>query len=171
MECFLVAILSSICSYGQLGQILKFEILWDSHSYKTIKIQIQKKQMRYAKIAASAHAHSDLLSLLIDACDEDGGTMTDQQIHDEVMTMFLAGHETSAVLLSWAVVLLAIHPEIQEAAATEVDAVFNGEPLRSEHLPQLRVVKAVVQETLRLYPAVWSIGRNVVRDTTLGGLP
>jgi cytochrome P450 len=119
----------------------------------------------------SGETRADLLGLLIDACDEDGSTMTDQQIHDEVMTMFLAGHETSAVLLSWAVVLLAIHPEIQEAAATEVDAVLDGEPLRSDHLPQLRLVNAIVQETLRLYPAVWSIGRNVVRDTTLGGLP
>jgi cytochrome P450 len=118
----------------------------------------------------SGEAHTDLLGLLISASDEDGSSMSDQQVHDEVLTMFLAGYETSALLLSWAVVLLVIHPEIQEAAAAEVQAVLDNEPLRADHLPELRLVNAIVQETLRLYPAVWSLGRSVVQDTTLGGL-
>ena len=131
----------------------------------------QAIQNMIAERRRSGETRADLLGLLIDACDEDGSTMNDQQILDEVMTMFLAGHETSAVLLSWAVALLATHPEIQEAAAAEVHAVLHGEPLRATHLPQLRLVNAIVQETLRLYPSIWSIGRNVVRDTTLRGLP
>lgn len=127
-------------------------------------------QNMIAERRRSGEAYTDLLGLLISARDEDGNIMSDQQIHDEVLTMFLAGHETSAVLLSWAVVLLIIHPEIQEAAAAEVHAVLDKERLRADRLPQLRLLNAIVQETLRLYPPVWSLGRSVVQDTTLGGL-
>jgi cytochrome P450 len=128
------------------------------------------KQM-IAERRRSGKVYTDLLGLLLSASDEDGSVMSDQQVHDEVLTMFLAGHEPSALLLSWAAALLAAHPETQEAAAVEVQAVLDNEPLCAKHLPQFRLLNAVVHETLRLYPAVWSIGRSVMSDTMLGDLP
>lgn len=110
----------------------------------------------------------DLLGLLMGTRDDDGSSMDDQQIHDEVLTMFLAGHETSAVLLTWSLALLAQHPAIQEKAAEEIKTVTGGNALTVAMLPQLALLHAIVQETLRLYPAVWSLGRKVLHDTTLG---
>lgn len=114
---------------------------------------------------------SDMLNLLLDARDEDGASMSDQQIHDEIMTMFLAGHETSALTLMWAAHLLSKNPDAQDRAASEVLKTTSGRSLRPEDLPSLRYLSAIVQETLRLYPPLWSIGRRTNRDTMLSGFP
>ena len=100
-----------------------------------------------------------------------GYTMSDEQLHDEILTFFLAGHETAALSLTWATYLLATHPEIQERAAEEVFAVTEGGELHAEHYPLLRFVTAVVKEALRLYPPVWSLGREAAKDGALGSLP
>ncbi len=127
---------------------------------------------RAARAGTNGYASSsDMLNLLLDARDEDGTSMSDQQVHDEIMNMFLAGNETSALTLSWAMHLLSTNPDIQDRAASEVLKVTGGHPLRPEDLPGLRYLSAIVQETLRLYPPLWSIGRLTSRDTTLSGLP
>ena len=120
---------------------------------------------------ASGELHSDLLAVLLAAQDADGSTMPDQQVHDEILTMFLAGHETSALSLSWALWLLARHPEIQERAAREVAEVAAGRAVEASDYPRLPYLAAVVQETMRLYPPLWSMGREVERDTKLGSEP
>jgi cytochrome P450 len=119
----------------------------------------------------SGEAGDDLLGSLLAARHSDGYTMSDEQLHDEILTFFLAGHETAALSLTWATYLLATHPEIQERAAEEVFAVTEEGELRAEHYPLLRFVTAVVKEALRLYPPVWSLGREATKDGALGSLP
>ncbi|WP_245632293.1 cytochrome P450 [Edaphobacter aggregans] len=113
----------------------------------------------------------DLLGSLLRARDSDGHSMSDEQLHDEIMTFFLAGHETAALSLTWAAYLLATHPETQEQAAKEISVVTEGGEIRAEHYPQLRFVTAVAKEALRLYPPVWSLGRKTTKHGSLGSLP
>jgi cytochrome P450 len=120
---------------------------------------------------SSGEAGQDLLGTLVAARHANGYTMSDKQLHDEILTFFLAGHETAALSLTWATYLLSTHPEIRERAAEEVFAVTKGGELRAEHYPQLRFVTAVVKETLRLYPPVWSLGREATKEWALGSLP
>jgi cytochrome P450 len=115
--------------------------------------------------------HEDLLGILLGARDETGDGMSDEYVHDEVITLFLTGQETSAVTLSWAVALLAQHPEFQEEAAAEIAYVTNGREMMAEDYPCLKFLNAVVQETVRLYPPLWSLGRTTLRDTMVGDLP
>jgi cytochrome P450 len=119
----------------------------------------------------TGEAGIDLLGSLLRARDSDGDPMSDEQLHDEILTFFLAGHETAALSLTWAAYLLATHPETQEQAAKEIFVVTEGGEIRAEHYPQLRFVTAVVKEALRLYPPVWSLGRKTTKDGTLGSLP
>ena len=118
-----------------------------------------------------AEAGNDLLGSLLSAHDSDGYNMSDEQLHDEILTLFLAGHETAALSLTWAAYLLATHPEIQEQAAEEVFTVTAGGDVRAGHYPHLRFVTALVKEALRLYPPVWSLGRVATKDSALGSLP
>jgi cytochrome P450 len=113
----------------------------------------------------------DLLGSLLRARDSDGDPMSDEQLHDEILTFFVAGHETAALSLTWAAYLLATHPEAQEQAAKEVFTVTEGNELYPEHYPLLRFVTAVVKEALRLYPPVWSLGRKATEGGSLGTLP
>jgi cytochrome P450 len=112
----------------------------------------------------------DLLSLLLHARDEDDGSrMTDQQLRDEAMTLFLAGHETTALTLSWAWYLLACHPEAEDRLLAEARAVLDGRSLTVEDLPRLRHTEGVVQEALRLYPPAYVVGREAIQDCEVGG--
>ena len=113
--------------------------------------------------------HDDLLSRLLAAQDEDGSQMTDLQLRDEVMTFFLAGHETTSLLLSWTLFLLSRHPAMQERLQAEVAAVLDGEPPAFVDLGKLPFLDAVLCETLRLYPPVWAMGREPLEDCELGG--
>ena len=112
---------------------------------------------------------SDLLSRLLAARDEDdGATMSDTQVRDEVLTLFIAGHETTATGLAWSVFLLARHPEIYAAVQREVDAL-GGDP-RHEDLPRLALTLRVFKEALRLYPPVYLVGRQSSEASSLDGV-
>jgi cytochrome P450 len=112
----------------------------------------------------------DLLSLLLQARDEDDGShMSDQQLRDEALTLFLAGHETTALTLAWTWFLLAQHPEAQARLAAEVDDVLHGRPPEVADLPRLHYTEMVVQESMRLYPPAYTIGREALADCDLGG--
>jgi cytochrome P450 len=97
--------------------------------------------------------------------------MTDRQLRDEVMTLLLAGHDTTALALTWTFVLLAQHPEVEARLLDEVDGVLEGRPPTAADTPRLRYTEQVFTETLRLYPTAWAIGREAIRDTTIGGQP
>ena len=111
----------------------------------------------------------DLLSMLLAAQDDDGSRMTDQQLRDEVMTLFLAGHETTASALSWALYLVARHPDVAALLKSEAQTVLGNRTPTVDDLPNLRYAEMVISETLRLYPSAWRIGREAVQDCEFGG--
>jgi cytochrome P450 len=111
----------------------------------------------------------DLLSMLLAARREDGSQLTERQLRDEVMTIFFAGHEATGATLAWALYLLARHPEAQSNLCAEIQEVLNGRAPRATDVPRLRYTARVVKETLRLYPPAWALGREAVRDCTIGG--
>jgi cytochrome P450 len=111
----------------------------------------------------------DLLSRFLNAQDEDGGRMSDRQLRDEMVTLLLAGHETTAVALSFCFYLLAFHPEVDARLAAELDQVLAGEPPAARHLPRLRYTEWVVKEAMRLFPPVPNVGREALADCEIGG--
>jgi cytochrome P450 len=120
----------------------------------------------------AAEDRGDLLSMLLQAQDaDDGTTMTDRQVRDEVMTLFMAGHETTAVALSWSWLLLAQHPEVDARLAEELDAALGDQAPAVGDLPALRYTEMVVTEAMRLYPPAYGMGRQAVRPTTIAGHP
>ncbi len=118
----------------------------------------------------SGKDHGDLLSMLMQARDEEGdGTgMTDEQLRDEAMTIFLAGHETTANALAWTWYLLSQHPEIEAKFHAEVDEILNGRLPAAEDYPRLRYTEMVLAESMRLYPPAWIIGRRALNDYRIG---
>jgi cytochrome P450 len=113
----------------------------------------------------------DLLSMLLAARDEEqGGTgMTDLQVRDEAMTIFLAGHETTANALSWTWYLLSQHPDVERRLHHEVDTVLDGQPPRAADVERLPYTRQVVAESIRLYPPAWVVGRRALEDHPVGG--
>lgn len=118
---------------------------------------------------ASHEPRGDLLDALLEARDAEGQPMTDAQLRDEVMTLFLAGHETTAIVLSWTCYLLGQHPEVESKLTEELEAVLLDRPPALEDLPRLRYAEMVIKESMRLYPAVWGIGRRAIADCEIGG--
>jgi cytochrome P450 len=113
----------------------------------------------------------DLLSMLLLAQDEEnhGERMTDQQVRDEAMTIFLAGHETTANALSWTWYLLSGAPDVEARLHQEVDRALGGRPPTLADLPNLPYVEKVVTEAMRLYPPAWIIGRRAIEDYPVDG--
>ncbi|MFL5342997.1 MAG: cytochrome P450 [Gemmataceae bacterium] len=111
----------------------------------------------------------DLLSLLIFAQDEDGRRMTDRQLRDEATTLYLAGHETTALTLSWTWYALAQHPRVEEKLVAEWAAVLGGRAPTADDVPRLPYTECVITEAMRLYPPVYLVGREPLADRELGG--
>ena len=111
----------------------------------------------------------DLLSRLVNAQDDDGSKMTDRQLRDEAMTLYLAGHETTALTLTWSWVLLSRHPRVEEKLAAEWSRALGGRSPTPDDLPNLPYTDAVIAESMRVYPPVYLIGREATRDLELGG--
>jgi cytochrome P450 len=125
----------------------------------------------FAMIAQRRNApedRGDLLSTLLLARNEDGEGMSDTQLRDEALTIFLAGHETTALTLTWSWFLLAGDPERQARLHDEL-AAFGERALTIDDLGALAYTAAVVREALRLYPPAWLLGRRAIRDVTIGG--
>jgi cytochrome P450 len=120
-------------------------------------------QRRAAQIDAG-----DLLSMLMLAEDEAGQRMTDRQLHAEVMTIFIAGHETTALALTWAFVLLAQHPAAETKLQAEIDRVLAGRAPTLIDLPNLPYTEMVIKETLRLYPPAWLLLRQALEEFPIG---
>ncbi|HEX8280334.1 MAG TPA: cytochrome P450 [Chthoniobacterales bacterium] len=120
---------------------------------------------------ASGEDRGDLLSMLLLAQDSegDGGAMTDQQLRDEVMTLFLAGHETSANALGWCWHLLAQHADVEAQFHAEVDTTLQGRSARMDDVPRLALCGRIFAEAIRLYPPVWAIARRAMVDCTIAG--
>ncbi|HVC08877.1 MAG TPA: cytochrome P450 [Elusimicrobiota bacterium] len=123
-----------------------------------------------ARRARPAGAEGDLLSMLMEAKDEDTGeSMDDRQLRDEAMTMFTAGHETTANALAWTFYLLAQNPAAETRLRKELAAVLGGRTPGVEDLPRLPYLSCVIRESLRLYPPAWVISRMSEGPDEMGG--
>lgn len=119
---------------------------------------------------ASGVDRGDLLSMLLLAQDEegDGGMMTDAQLRDEAMTLFVAGHETTANALTWTWYLLSQHPAVEARVHAEIDSVLAGGIPIADDVAKLRYTEMVFAESMRLYPPAWTLGRRVLSDYPVG---
>jgi cytochrome P450 len=111
----------------------------------------------------------DLLSMLMESRDEDGGQMNDKQLRDEVMTFLLAGHETTALALSWGWYLLSQNLQAQRELHQELDRVLERRVPNISDLPSLKCAECVIKESMRLYPPAWALARQVIKDLDLSG--
>lgn len=111
----------------------------------------------------------DLLGMLLAARDDDGSPMTDRQLRDEVMTLFLAGHETTANTLSWTLYLLAQNPDVEARLHAELDHVLGKRLPTMAEVAELRYTGQVIKESMRLYPPAWGIGRQAQEPFEVGG--
>lgn len=113
----------------------------------------------------------DAISMLLEASEADRHPLTDRELRDEVMTLFMAGHETTAVGLTWSIHLLAGNPVVEAALSAEVADVVGGRRPSVAELQRLRFTEAVVYETLRLYPPAYALSREAIKPTSIGGQP
>ncbi|MBX3086651.1 MAG: cytochrome P450 [Anaerolineae bacterium] len=111
-----------------------------------------------------------LLHMLLEMQDEvSGQKMTDQQVRDEVFTIFMAGHETSATVMAWVLHLIWQHPDVERRLQREVDEVLAGRVPAFDDLPRLTYTRMVIEEAVRMYPPAWLIPRTAEADDTIGG--
>ena len=115
------------------------------------------------------HHGNDLLSRLLLAQHEDGRPMSDRQLRDEAMTLYLAGHETTALTLAWSWYLLSQHRRVEEKLVSEWQRVLRGVAPTAQHLQRLPYTAAVIAESMRLFPPVYVIGREATTELELGG--
>lgn len=121
------------------------------------------------RLAQPHRGQLDLLDMLIQARYEDSGErMEKRQVRDEVMSLLIAGHETTANTLSWLWYLLGQHPEVVEKIGAELDSVLNGRFPTVTDFPQLAYSNKVIKESMRLYPSAWSISRRALADDVIG---
>lgn len=132
-----------------------------AHIHGIIDHIIAERRRASARIA-------DLLTMLMEARDENGAPMSDKQLRDEVITLLTAGHETTTLALAWTCFLVGTRPEVMERMAAEA-AFLNGRTPAYEDLMKLRYSRMVVEETMRLYPPVWTLARTAVNHDEIGG--
>jgi cytochrome P450 len=137
---------------------------------KTLDGEVYRMIAEHRAKKAQGAQSTDLLAKLIDAQDDETGKgMSDQQLRDEVMTLFLAGHETTSTWMTWAFYLLSQHPEAHERIQTELQTVLGDRPVQFDDLSRLEYLGRFLDETLRLYPPVWAVAREALEDDQIGG--
>ena len=143
------------------------------HNLKVRRAKRHLDQIVRALIAARRRrgpGGGDILDRLLGARDRESGAPIDEtQIRDEVVTLLLAGHETSANALAWTLYLLATHPEVEARLAEELDAHLGGAPATAADLPGVPYLKQVVQESMRIYPPAWGYSRRAEHEVEIGG--
>ena len=168
-------------------------VVWDDAAEDWVDVDVEQKNKRLSPRAAEASrdddsdvrtninssASFDLLDRLLDAVDEegDGGGMDDASLRDELMTLMVAGQETSAILLSWCCAFLAEHPSVASECAAEAERVLGSDGLDGSESPraaaecyaELKYCEAVVYETMRLAPPAYMVGRCCAEDVTVAG--
>jgi cytochrome P450 len=141
----------------------------DAIIYRVIEQRRKATEKPRTAPATEGAERRDLLSMLLEARGDDGARMSDKQLRDECMTLFLAGHETTALTLSWTWHLLAQHPAVSAKLTRELSEVLGDRRATVGDLPDLRYTGFVIAESLRLYPPAWSIGREARDALEIGG--
>ncbi len=157
----------------RLGSLVHLPLAWPLPRHRRLRRAVAELDAIVYRLIAERRKdptpRSDILGMLLAARDEDGSGMHDQQVRDEVMTLFVAGHETTANALTWALDLLARHPEVAERLAEQARGVLGGRAPRLEDLPALPLALQVFKETMRLYPPAYMVGREAITPVRLGG--
>jgi cytochrome P450 len=134
--------------------------------------QCVRQMIAERRALGEAASPPDLLTTLLFAHDEETGAgMSDRQLQDELITLYIAGHDTTAILVSWAWVLLAQHEPVAARLTAELSQTLSGRPPTAADLPQLPYTQMIVKETLRLYPPAWYLFRQAASDLALAGEP
>ena len=129
---------------------------------------VRHRREEHSRLSA---VRPDLLTLLLDAHDpEDSRAMDDQEIADNLLTFIVAGHETTALTLTWLLYLLTSHPEVEDRIVEEVEGLTRGAPVGAAHIAGLAYTRQVVQEAMRLYPSAPLITRMAAKEVRLGGM-
>jgi cytochrome P450 len=162
----------------QLGEFSLLDMFWmiPTPRKRRFRAAVQTLDEVVGKIidarSRAAARNEDLLSMLLEAIDEESNKgMTPQQVRDEVLTLLLAGHETTANALAWTWYLLAQNPEAENKLHDEIASALGGRAPSALDLPQLRYTRMVVEESMRLYPPAWAISRNAIGKDEIGGYP
>lgn len=155
-----------------LGRVLDRLPLKGTRQVKNALAQLDAVIYRFIREhRAAGEAMDDLLSMLVAARYDDGTAMTDRQLRDESMTIFLAGHETTATALSWTIYLLSQHPAMADALRAEVDSVLeHGRAPTVEDIPRLEYTRRAITESMRLYPPVPGVDRQAVAPNEVFGI-
>jgi cytochrome P450 len=157
----------------QITSILPAPLTWPLPRNRPVKKAIMRlEETVYRMIAdrrASGHDPGDILSMLLAAEEEGSGSkMTDVEVRDETMTLFLAGHETTANALAWTFYLLSRHPDVYARLRSEVDSVLGGRTPALEDAPRMPYTLRILKEAMRLYPPAYIIGRRATEDVDIG---
>ena len=146
-------------------------VRWPGATSREIEESLATIEQRVERMIAERRragpTRTDLLSRLLAAHDEHGGSMSDRQLRDEIVTLFIAGHETTATTLAWSFYLLGRHPEANALARAEARALA-GRRLGADDLPRLGACLQVFKEALRLYPSIYLFVREAVADVGIG---
>jgi len=158
-------------SQATLGWILNNRLPTPTHlRFHALAKKIDRVVYRIvSERRASGEDKGDLLSMLLAARDEDGSRMNDRQLRDEVMTLFLAGHETTALTLAWSWYLLGTNPEAERKFHAELDEVLGGRTATMADLSRLKYTEQIAKECMRLYPPAYGLGREAINDCEIGG--
>jgi cytochrome P450 len=158
---------------ARLRRVFKLPLWVPTPETLCLKKSISELERKVEGFIASARSRQDmgddLLSRLMLAQHEDGTRMTNRQLRDEVMTLYLAGHETTALTLTWTWCLLAQHRRVEDKLVSEWQQVLAGRTPTVDQLQKLPYTAAVISEAMRLFPPVYVIGREATRDLELGG--
>lgn len=140
-----------------------------NYLYKRSLLTIEKTVFKLIDKYKNGETEANsVLSLLVNAKYEDGQSISDKQVRDEAITLFLAGHDSTAILLSWMFYLIAINDSVLHKLRHEWKTVLDGDPLDINSLHKLKYTSAVVDETLRLYPPAYILGRQTVQPYSIG---
>ena len=156
-----------------LSELFPIPLSWptkrNKHTRQAIAVLRGKIQQLINERRADPQERNDFLSVLLHSKDEDGSYMSDEQAIDEALTLFGAGHETTATALAWVWYLLALHPDIYKKVQDEVDSVLQGRPPTYADLVHLPYCLQVFKETMRLYPPAYAISRAPLHDIDIDG--
>jgi cytochrome P450 len=120
---------------------------------------------------AHPNGRKSLVGMLLEAKDaETGESMSDEHLRDELMTIFVAGHETTSTALAWTFYLLSKHPDVERRLRNDIAAVLGDQPPTLDCLPRLPLLEQVVKESMRLYPPIWLLGRSAIAADEVGGV-